>query len=188
MHDMIYDKTAAGRDEISTRQNGLLPRLRTLLLLVDGKTNAEALLKKVAGLGLGETHLEELRQQGFIAAKPEEPAAAPDVPTPASAPAPLVGALPAAPQESEAAQRFQALYQFYNDTIRSNLGLRGLPLQLKVEKAATMEELRAIREPYLEAVAKAKGDNVAQGLRSRLDGLLSLPPMSVSDFPTNVSG
>lgn len=60
MHDTIYGKTAAGRETIPMRENGLLPRLPTLLLLVDGKTDAQAGLKKVGGLGLGANHLEEL--------------------------------------------------------------------------------------------------------------------------------
>ena len=50
MANMIYDKTEKGHDEIHTRRNHLASRLRSLLVLVDGKTNDDLLLKKVAGL------------------------------------------------------------------------------------------------------------------------------------------
>lgn len=43
-----------------------------------------------------------------------------------------------------------------------------------MEKAASIEELRDLREPYLEAVLKAKGNEMARSLKSRLDQLLYL--------------
>ncbi|MDF3036995.1 MAG: hypothetical protein K0S28_2269, partial [Paucimonas sp.] len=48
---MLLDKTDKGRDEIATRHNGLPPRMRTLLLLIDGKHPIEELLDKLAGIG-----------------------------------------------------------------------------------------------------------------------------------------
>jgi hypothetical protein len=39
------------------------------------------------------------------------------------------------------ADRFQAVYRFYNESIKANLGFRGFTLQLKVEKAADMADL-----------------------------------------------
>ena len=62
----IFDKTAKGRDEIATRKHRLPSRLRTLLLLVDGKQDAASLLQKVRGLGMKEENLAELLEQGFI--------------------------------------------------------------------------------------------------------------------------
>jgi hypothetical protein len=54
MSNPVFDKTEKGREEIATRKHHLAPRLRTLLVLIDGKQGKEELLKKVAGLGLGE--------------------------------------------------------------------------------------------------------------------------------------
>lgn len=68
-----------------------------------------------------------------------------------------------------------AVYDFYTKTIKSNIGLRGFTLQLRVEKAASLEELRQLREPYLEAVLKAKGRDKAALLARQLDQLLHLP-------------
>jgi hypothetical protein len=178
----IYDKTDKGREEITTRQHRLAPRLRTLLVLVDGKHGAEELLKTVSGLGLMQENFNELLEQGFIftagarptsdsaPAEPEPVAALEPETTVATADDPSSGPAAAIPGTAITdATRFQNVYQFYNETIKTTIGLRGYGLQLKVERAGTLDELRALRRPYLEAVLKAKGNEVARSLRDRLD-------------------
>lgn len=165
MTDTIFDKTEKGREEIATRKHHLAPRLRTLLVIVDGKQGKAELLKKVAGLGLNEENLQELLDNGFI-----EAVAAPSV---APAPEPAPSAAPEAVLP-EGQSQFEAIYHFYTETIKSTIGLRGYGLQLKVEKAASIDEFRQLRQPYLEAVLKAKGNEMARSLRTRLDQLLYL--------------
>jgi hypothetical protein len=161
MNTSIYDKTAKGREEIATRKYLLASRLRTLLVLVDGQRTQEALLRNVAGLGLTDSALQELLAGGYIALAGS--AAAPPM-----APAePLPG--PAAP---DPVQQFQSVYDFYNKTIKRTMGLRGFTLQLKVEKAGSVDELRQLRDPYVEAVQKAKGRDAAALLARQLDQLL----------------
>lgn len=70
--------------------------------------------------------------------------------------------------------QYQALYNFFNETIRSAIGLRGYSLQLKVERATTIADFRALRQAYLESVLKAKGPELEHSLRNRLDQLLSV--------------
>ena len=70
-------------------------------------------------------------------------------------------------------QQFRSVYEFYNKTIRSTMGLRGFTLQLKVEKAASVAELRDLRAPYLEGVTRAKGRDTAALLAHQLDQLLT---------------
>jgi hypothetical protein len=176
MNTSIYDKTAKGREEIATRRYQLAPRLRTLLVLVDGNRSEEELLRNVAGLGLTVSAMQELLDGEFIVlstsyasmapapeapAKPELPAAEPE----------------AAPQPPSAAnvEQFRSLYDFYNKTIKSTIGLRGFTLQLKVEKASSIEDFRELRMPYLEAVQKAKGNFAAASLAEQLDQLLDGP-------------
>jgi len=173
MNTSIYDKTAKGREEIATRKHQLASRLRTLLVLVDGHKSEEELLRSVAGLGLNEHALQELVAQGFIvmsASYASLPETAP-VPAPSAA-----GQAPAAPPPPavtpDQVQQFQSVYDFYNKTIKSTIGLRGFTLQLKVEKAATIDELRQLRDPYVEAVQKAKGRDTAALLAQQLDQLL----------------
>jgi hypothetical protein len=186
MSNPVFDKTEKGREEIATRKHHLAPRLRTLLVLIDGKQGKEELLKKVAGLGLGEESIDELTRNGFIGITTAlQPAAASQSvasPQPAVEPAtavPIEAVLP--PGENQ----FQAIYHFYTETIKSTIGLRGYGLQLKVEKAASIDDFRALRQAYLEAVLKAKGNEMARSLRSRLDQLLYL---GESGPPTTIIG
>ena len=188
----IFDKTERGRTEIATRGQAVAPRLRTLLLLVDGKTGSDELLRKVAGLGLSQEHLDELLQAGLIQASGAAPAAATAAAPVAAAttagtiaaaatPAPAIvkNIAPAAPATPEqilppGQTQFEAIYHFYNDTIKSMIGLRGYGLQLRVERASSVQDFRELRQAYLEAVLKAKGEEIARSLRGRLDQLLYL--------------
>ena len=70
---LIYDKTDLGRQEISQRSLALPARLRTLLVMVDGKLDAAGLLAKLGVLGVEPADLEDLAQRGLIAARPVAP-------------------------------------------------------------------------------------------------------------------
>src|SRR5471032_2600136 len=169
MNTAIYDKTDTGRNEIATRSQHLAPRLRTLLLLIDGRRSEQELLASVAGL---------LAQQYIFLSRSYAALPAVDAALPLETPPAVIGAVTGTPQATpavagmDAAQRYQALYNFYTSTIKSTIGLRGFTLQLKVEKAATLGDLRELRQPYLDAVLKAKGNAVADQLRAQLDQLL----------------
>jgi hypothetical protein len=176
MINSIFDKTDKGREEIASRTHHLAPRLRTLLVLVDGKQSGEELLKKVGGIGLTEESIAELLGAGFIreavAVKAEIASLSP---SPSASPLPTAESAP--PAETilpEGESQFVAIYHFYTETIKSVIGLRGYGLQLKVEKASSVEDFRALREPYLAAVHKAKGGEMERSLRIRLDQLLYL--------------
>lgn len=185
MKTSIFDKTDKGREEIATRCYQLAPRMRSLLVLIDGKQEVELLLKKVAGLGLDQQHLAELLEAGFIQNVAQPSAAAEPQQSGNPAAAPAVGEAIAADGTEQAADgvdgvlpegqtQFQAIYHFYNETIKSTIGLRGYGLQLKVERAESLADFRALRQAYLEAVLKAKGNEMARSLRNRLDQLLYL--------------
>jgi hypothetical protein len=74
----------------------------------------------------------------------------------------------------EGETQFQALYHFYTTTIKSTLGLRGFTLQLKVERCGNIEDFKALRQTYVDAVLKSKGAEMARSLGDRLDHLLNL--------------
>ncbi|MDB5762901.1 MAG: hypothetical protein JWQ21_1896 [Herminiimonas sp.] len=174
--DLILDKTDKGREEIATRKYHLTTRLRSFLLVIDGKHKTGDLLKKFQELGLNDQILAELLENGFIQgigspqaaasiAADSNPAAARQAPTIRNEPAlqPI-----AAGSESQ----FQSVYHFYCETIKSAIGLRGYALQLKVERASSIEDFRLLRDPYLKAVLKTKGTEMERSLRDRLDQLL----------------
>lgn len=174
MTTSIFDKTDKGREEIATRKYHLASRLRTLLVLIDGKKSGDELLKKLAGMGLDEASVVELQRDGFIHESGSEARAAPAAATTSEA-----ASNPLPPGQNQ----FEAIYHFYNETIKSTVGLRGYPLQLKVERANSIEDFRKLRQHYLEVVQKAKGHEMARSLRDRLDQLLyfgeTVPPDTV---------
>lgn len=69
MNNAIYEKTEKGREEIATRKYQLSPKLRSLLVMIDGVQSAEKLLQRVSSLGLGEQSLNELLEQDYIRSK-----------------------------------------------------------------------------------------------------------------------
>ncbi|MQQ99997.1 hypothetical protein [Glaciimonas soli] len=169
----LFDKTERGREEILLRGNNLAPRLRTLLLLVDGKTSMEALLIKVAGLGLGQEHLSELLAAGMIQIQqPPQLSESVSPITQTKETTEISSAARARAILPEGQTQYEAIYNFYNETIKSMIGLRGYSLQLKVEKASSVDDFRALRTIYLEAILKAKGKETTRSLRDRLDQLL----------------
>lgn len=188
MTTSIFDKTDKGREEIATRKYQLASRLRTLLVLIDGKHTVDDLLKKIAGLGLDQQSIAELQRDGFIQDESrstiqQSPAAADHVDQATSAAATLTSDTSTATDFlPEGETQFEAVYHFYNETIKSTVGLRGYALQLKVERCSSIEDFRGLRQSYLEAVLKAKGNEMARSLRDRLDQLLYLgeavPPPS----------
>jgi hypothetical protein len=173
MVDIKLDKTDKGREEIATRQHHLAPRLRTLLLLIDGKHPVEYLLSKVAGLGLTEESLTELIDAGFIYEVPEPE------PEPAEAP-------PEAPDTSGGKTQLEQIQEFYTESIKNTIGLRGYNLQFKVDRATTVEEYRELRQPFLEMVLKEQGSETTKSIRDRLDELLFMgqPKVNPNKAPT----
>lgn len=183
MMNTILDKTEKGRNEIATRSHHLASRLRTLLLLVDGKTPLDNLLTTAAGLGMNRQHVQELIDQGFVTSHTRNDTVSPEpivnVSTveekpPGHAAIQPSGeeTMPAAVTPQDAAAQIQAAHQFYNETIKAYIGLRGVGLQLKVERAATLDDYRALRRPFLEAVLKHKGEEVARTLHKKLHSIL----------------
>jgi hypothetical protein len=115
-----YRKTADGLAELETRARGLVPRLRTALIMVDGKRNDEE-LRKLVGQQADET-LQILVEQGLIEVisitQPKLPER-----KPAAAPA------PAAPAKDFATQRRDAVR-----AINDLLGPVGETLAIKMEQ------------------------------------------------------
>lgn len=183
MDNFIFDKTDKGREEIITRQYRLAPRLRPLLVLIDGKKTTPELLQQVAGLGLDMQSLADLVDGEFIegvgivpeSGKEQEPRR-----TPNTTPGAQAGKATTAASEMISPEKFLALQKFFYDSIKSTLGLRGFTLQLKAEKATGLADFVALREPYLAAVQKAKGEEPMRSLRDRLDQLLQEAKQSIA--------
>lgn len=65
-NDWILAKTVAGVEEIATRARRVAPRLRTVLILVDGRRCVAELADAAAGLGDVRQALAKLHDEGFV--------------------------------------------------------------------------------------------------------------------------
>lgn len=66
MKTCIYDKTGKGREEIATRKYHLAAKLRTLLVMIDGRQPVAALMNNLGPLGLSEEHVGLLLSEEYI--------------------------------------------------------------------------------------------------------------------------
>jgi len=96
----VYQKSGKGTQALASRDAALTPKLRSMLILVDGKRTVEELAKLAAMLGDPEQLLAQLAQlemvQPCASASAPAPLAASSAPAPlaaSSAPAPLAGAV-----------------------------------------------------------------------------------------------
>lgn len=67
--DLVFSRTEKGNFEINSRKHQLPMRLRTVLILVDGKSNVNQLRDKASAISELEAFLENLALDGFISAK-----------------------------------------------------------------------------------------------------------------------
>jgi hypothetical protein len=135
----VFHKSAKGTEAIATRQHGLTPRLRTLLILIDGKRSFED-LAKLSQQGDTEQLLGQLLDQGFIEPCAAEVAAAPV----SSAPAPLAAGTGQHATTLTQAQRFAVR------RLTDIMGPNAEELCLRIEAARNVHDLQ-------QAVAKAEG-------------------------------
>ena len=132
---------------------------RNLLLVIDGVKTEEMLLANLAGISAAD--FAELHSLGLIA-----PVAGPSGKSAGGARAAAAAAAAAEPAELDYAQFTGALTQI----ISKELGLRGFTLTLAVEKASTIEELRAVADRTIEQLRERKGEAAAAAARRTLYG------------------
>jgi len=62
----IFQKTSLGLQEVNSRTLKLAPKLRTMLILVDGSAPAQLLKEKAQLIGAPEDFVEQLLKAGLI--------------------------------------------------------------------------------------------------------------------------
>jgi hypothetical protein len=140
---LVFHKTAKGAEAIGSRQHGLSPKLRPMLILIDGKRSFEELERLSQMLGDTQQVVTQLLEQGMI-----EPIAAPppqqatDAPV-ASAPVPLAAAPTTALSLPEA-------QKYISRRLTKILGPNADELCLRIEGARNLHDFQV-------AVGKAEG-------------------------------
>jgi hypothetical protein len=173
-NDTVYSRTAQGNAELSLRRSNLDALMNGLLMLVNGRRTRADLLSVASHMGAPFDSIDTLKAQGFIELAPR---------TGLTRPAPLAtdhGALEADYAASQPggdewmltdAERTTRLHRLLTEAASQHLGLSGFLYHLKVEKAASLAELRKLVTPIGDAIARAKGSQVAGPFLQRAGSL-----------------
>lgn len=160
-------KTEKGRDAMARRVPELVPRLRSMLILVDGKRSASELDKLGAGLGGGGALLEQLLAHGWIAPLDGSVPFQNTVPFSDSGPAAVTAPTPMAAAEAPAAVAPAALpladarrlvVRFVNDQV----GPMGEQTAMRIESCKTAAELQSLLPRVRDALQNFRGMGTVQ--------------------------
>ena len=163
--DEKFQKTEKGLDEVHHRTYKLAPRLRTILILVDGTKTMSTLVEQAAKLGVDEVAFMELEKEGFIAAVNQNSKV-----------------LPTENIKNDI-QAFLKAQKFMNDTIVNLLGVKAFFLTLKLEKCSTLAELYKLMPDYEKAIKKATGEIEAGLLIETLNEIVNSAALANSEAP-----
>lgn len=153
--DDVFQKTAKGREEIEKRTLRIDHRRRTLLILVDARSNAAELAGKAAHIPDAMTLLQSLWTEGFV-----EPVGA------AGAAAPVAAQV--APPSS--GKSLEELKRVAAKTIERLMGPDGDALAIKIERASNFDAFFAEAARAREALRAFLGPRQADEFWKSLGG------------------
>lgn len=166
MSKVVFRKTAKGTEEMSTRTNAFTPRVRRILILVDGKRTVDQVRELASADDL--THSLSLLEESGMIEVLSAPSANPSA-TAANAPLPPVHAFRDNPPPNDPL-RVQLARNFMINTIRAFLGTVGTSgLLMRLEEATSLETLRdCFGEWYYLITTSRDGRREAEALREKL--------------------
>jgi hypothetical protein len=181
---MTFAKTELGLEVLKNRSIALLPKQRAMLIMADGSKDGAQLLALTAGMGTTVEDLTDLVSKGLIVTGQGvvlKPAAAPAAKPPAAppvVPVPVPVAVASVPELSvEAAVARPADYKsayIAGVALTSGLGFRGFRLNMSMESAANVEEIKVLRPQLLEKLVAAHGEAKARDVLREFDRALGL--------------
>lgn len=140
----IYTRTPRGNAELNARKSALDAASNSLLILIDGKRSQHELLAVAHRLGAPTNCLHQLETGGYVARQELEGEV-----------------LPPPPDFDEShfsdVELHALLYRNLIDAAKAHLGLKGFLFHIRIEKAVSIKDMRALIEPLGEAIAKARG-------------------------------
>ena len=165
---IIYRKTPKGLAEVESRALRLPPRLRGMLILVDGKRDSDDLdrfvphdavetLAALAGQGLIEAVGETLAVAESLASYgpvPAPPHVSPHVSAPAPAP--------------RSAGELAALGRQVARALKEELGASAGPLVKRIDRARSADELKPLLSQAVKLVLAARGKTAADAFATRM--------------------
>ena len=155
---VVFAKTPKGQEEVTTKSAGLTPRIRRVLIMVDGKRSIDELRSMLQSDDLQHT-LGMLEEEGFIELAGAH--AATSLP-----PISAFGELPSTPDPV----RLQQARNFMSNTLNAFVGALGTSSLLdRIEKAENHGDLRAQYDEWYHAIVMSReGKREAEALRSKL--------------------
>ena len=157
---MVYEKTAAGIDEISGDQRRLGPKQRQVLILIDGKRKLAEIEQSLPRLAVTEI-VEDLAAHGLIQ-DPQRPLII--TPKPATA----------AEMAEPSAERLAETKSILISSTTEYLGLMGRGMAEQISCASSYAQLKACISRWHMAIRESKGG------RMIADELLSKVQMTIS--------
>lgn len=163
---VVFAKTPKGYAEIEKRSGDLTPRVRRVLIFVDGKRPVEELRAMLQSDDLQHT-LGMLEEAGYI-----EVSAVTDLagaPHPAAAPLPAVTAFRPLPAAADPLA-LQKARNFMTNTLNAFVGTVGTTSLLdRIEHAGGHDELRSLFDEWYHAIVMSRdGKREAEALRAKL--------------------
>jgi hypothetical protein len=158
----IYRKTPKGLSEIETRANRLSPRLRSALIMVDGKKSDDE-LRPLLAAHTDET-LGQLLSQGYIevAAVAAIDIRLPPLPAAGSAAAPVASAGP-----GPSGPPLEAIKREVVRQINDQIGPLAETLAIRIERAKTAAELKPLLESAWKMIENVRGPTAAAAFSAR---------------------
>lgn len=165
--DVIFTKTPKGLEAIEQRTGGLTPRVRRVLIFVDGKRSVEDLRGMLQADDLQHT-LGMLEENGFIEVARAVQRAG-QAPQRNPEPLPAITAFRALPAEADPLQ-FQMARNFMTNTLNAFVGSVGATSLLeRIEQATSHGTLRELFDEWFHAIVMSRdGRREAEGLRGKL--------------------
>lgn len=159
----IFAKTPKGHEEIETRSYGLHPRMRRLLILIDGMRETEALASILNDSRFEET-IASLEAEGYVERK-VGPQVVTDV---EGVPPPTITSPPAGEGQLELARNFMM------NTLKAFNGpYNKLSLMQRIHGCSSREELQALFADWLSSINETHaGRKRAEELTERLQAVM----------------
>ena len=158
---MVYIKTELGKTALQDRSLGLTPKQRSSFIMFDGKRSVDEVLKLTTALGVTADDINRLKTIGLLAqadagvtAVIGTSAASLGAPAADMSAASTTTASGQGPTLSDQAQYAKAYLIAVHLT--GSLGLRGFRLNLAVESAGDLEELKDLAPKIRQAVGAEK--------------------------------
>jgi len=164
---VVFAKTRKGHEEIEKRGGALTPRVRRVLIFVDGKRSVDELRAMLAADDLTHT-LGALEEDGYIEVLAVQDKAGKATAPPAGQPLPSITAFRSLAETDP--MSLAKARNFMNNTINVFLGTVGTSTLLDhIQQAQSHEELRAVFDDWYHAIVSSRdGRREAENLRGKL--------------------